>query len=153
MSRTPEDIAKSMLKHGVRLQVDGAELVLAGKTRDLSEDQVAEVRANKPDLIDYLAENPLGETVLYAANDLEWWTSDEPWAWGDTVEIEGKKFVRLTPAIISWFKKRIARAEKACEEGKLPIEKYRNIVVAFSAVYAFAVETGMVTPTFSGAEE
>jgi len=152
MSRTPENIAKSLLKRGVRLQVEGAELTLAGKTKAVTENQLAEVRAHKPELLAYLAENPLGETVIYVASDLDSWTTDEPWAWGDTVEIDGKKFVRLTPSVITWFKKRIARAEKACDEGKLPLEKYRNIVVAFSAVYAFAVETGLATPAISGAE-
>ncbi len=149
MSRTPEDIAKSLLKRGVRFQVEGSELILAGKTKELSEDQLAEVRAHKPELLSYLAQNPLAETVIYVASDLEWWTTDEPWAWGDTVEIDGKQFVRLTPSVIAWFKNRIARAEKACDEGKLPLEKYRDIVVAFSAVYAWAIETGVATPANS----
>ena len=151
MNRTPEDIAKSLLKRGVRLQVDGTELVLAGKTSDLSEDQVAEVRTNKVELIGYLAENPLDQTVLYVANDLEWWTTDDPWAWDDTVVIDGKKFVRLAPSVIAWFKKRVALAEKACDEGKLPLEQYRDIVTAFSAVYAWAIETGLATPAISRA--
>ena len=86
-----------------------------------------------------LAEAP----AMYVAPDLEHWTTDEPHIWADKVTIHGKKFTRLTPASLTLFRKRIAKAETACAVGKLPLDAFGRIVDAFCPVYAFAVQVGM----------
>ena len=88
--------------------------------------------------------DPKNLVVMYIASDLEHWTTDEPHLWADKVGICGKEFIRLTPAVIAWFKVRIARAEAACDAGKLPVEDFTRIVRAFCPVYEFAVRTGMI---------
>ena len=82
--------------------------------------------------------------VMYIASDLEHWTTDEPHIWADKVGICGKEFIRLTPAVIAWFKVRIARAEAACNAGRLPVEDFTEMIRAFCPVYEFAIRVGMI---------
>lgn len=82
--------------------------------------------------------------AMYVASDLSHWITNEPHIWADKMTIHGKEFIRLTPMAVAWFKDKIAKAEDACNKGKIPLDAFTRIVQAFCPVYEFAVATGMV---------
>jgi len=82
--------------------------------------------------------------AMYVADDLEYWTTDEPHLWADKVGFYGKEFVRVTPEVIAWFKEQIAKAEVECNAGRLPVDDFTQIIRAFCPVYEFAIRVGMI---------
>jgi hypothetical protein len=82
--------------------------------------------------------------ALYVSTDLTWWLTDDPDNVADKVVVYGKTFVRLTPAVIAWLKQQVLRAERACNTGKISLEKFRAIIKAFCPIYEFAIAQGMV---------
>ena len=144
MTLAAEQISKSLLRKRITVTVTcSGDLALDGKTSRLTEEDKQDLRLHKTDLVRYLTAMPLGPVAMYVASDLEHWTTDEPHIWADKVTIHGKKFTRLTPASLTLFRKRIAKAETACAVGKLPLDAFGRIVDAFCPVYAFAVQVGM----------
>lgn len=81
---------------------------------------------------------------MYVAKDLEYWITGEPHYWAERVTINGKAFVRLSPAVITWFKDKIAKAEAACAKGNISLAAHGQIIRAFCPVYDFAVRTGLI---------
>ncbi len=145
MTLAAEQISKSLLRKRITVTVTGdGDLALDGKTNGLTDEDKQTLRLHKTDLVRYLTQKPLGPVALYVATDLEHWVTDEPFNWADTVTIHGKQFIRLTPAAVAWFRKRVARAEEACAAGKLPLDAFGRVVSAFCPIYEFAVEAGLI---------
>jgi len=147
MSLVAEQIIKGLMHHGIRVAVNAdSDLSLRGRTRGLTDEQRLDLRKHKPEVAHYLTVAPITPVAMYVAPDLEHWTTDEPHCWADKVTIRGRQFVRLTPAVIAWFRERIDKAEAACAAGKLGLDTFGAIIKAFCPVYEFALDAGLVQP-------
>jgi hypothetical protein len=146
MKPAAEEIVKQLLRCGVRVRVEGQRLALSGgKTGELSPELLREVTDCKSAVMCYVANAPLHPEELYVSADLEWWITQCPEATADKVEVDGKQFVRLTAAVVSWLKGKVLAAEQACDQGRLSLDGYEKILNAFTPIYAFAVESGVIS--------
>lgn len=123
----------------------GAPFFAGGGARGRREKICAGVTPLRTSLkMEQIMTDQMHEPVLYVAPDLTWWVTDEPDKVADRVVIYGKRFAKLTPEVIAWIKQNILRAERACNAGKISVEKFSTIIKAFCPVYEFAIRQCMI---------